>query len=91
MHCFGSDEYHHDDMFQLVCSTNKSTCHAFAQLLSFCRAMISTVRVVLLLRKSLLSCTMNLHWSAAGVATVWTAGSGRHSNEPQHRLCGVGC
>eukprot|EP00971_Amphidinium_carterae_P328271 6460055-Amphidinium_carterae.1 len=26
----------------------------------------------------------------AGVGTVWTDGSGRHSSDPQHRRCGVG-
>eukprot|EP00971_Amphidinium_carterae_P189608 3763523-Amphidinium_carterae.1 len=26
----------------------------------------------------------------AGVATVWTDGSGRHSSDPHHRRCGVG-
>eukprot|EP00971_Amphidinium_carterae_P009099 179708-Amphidinium_carterae.1 len=26
----------------------------------------------------------------AGVTTVWTDGSGRHSSDPQHRRCGVG-
>eukprot|EP00971_Amphidinium_carterae_P045146 888379-Amphidinium_carterae.2 len=25
-----------------------------------------------------------------GVVTVWTDGSGRHSDDPQHRRCGVG-
>eukprot|EP00971_Amphidinium_carterae_P031051 611118-Amphidinium_carterae.1 len=26
----------------------------------------------------------------AGVTTVWTDGSGRHSSDPHHRRCGVG-
>eukprot|EP00971_Amphidinium_carterae_P289020 5738788-Amphidinium_carterae.1 len=26
----------------------------------------------------------------AGVTTVWTDGSGRHSSDPHHRRCGLG-